>query len=103
MGLLGFLKRKKEDDFGFEDLDRQIDETPEENSSLENNTALSNPLPNNNFNDEGFRPAFSNQHFAGGSSDFGDDKRLIISQLELINKKLDVMDKRLEDIEKIAK
>ncbi len=85
MSVLDFLKRKKEDQIDLNELGIQEEEQKPR------------------FNEEEFKPAFPSRAEPQSSGISGTDVQLILTKLDLINQRLENMDRRLQVIEKVAK
>ncbi len=87
MGVFDFLRKKRDGEIDLEGLGIK-DESEVQQSS----------------DDEGFKPAFVERaEFQSSSGISGNDVQLILTKLDLINQRLENMDRKLQVIEKAAK
>ena len=87
MGVFDFLHKKNEGEIDLDSLGIQNEEPVEEVGGSQD-----------------FKPAFPSSHAGLANSGIsGTDVELILTKLDLINQRLENMDRRLQVIEKVAK
>lgn len=97
MGMFDIFKKKKEEEgFGTDFSETTTDNSDDENTSFSHDDLGMKPRFN-----ESESPAMFNEPVKNNSGD--KDMQLIIAKLDTINQRLELIDRRLQDIERLAK